>query len=522
MSFEINQGKQRAILLVMALSVLVVVMDLTILNVALASIQRELGASNADLQWSLDAYLITFAAFIFTGGVIADRFGRKRVLIGALVLFGLASVLAAEATSAWQLIVWRALMGVGAAAIPPVTLAILLTIFPPAMRPKAIGVWAGAAGVGTAVGPIIGGLLLNSFWWGSVLLINAPLAVLAIAAIVWLVPEATGPQAGSFDPVGVLLSIAGVGALVYGIVQGGEDSWLAMGTLGPILGGVILLAALVAFERRLAIPALDLSLLRASRYAAGTFAIAFAFFALLGAVFITSIYFQAVLGLAPANAGLLMVPMGLGALLTSTRVAPLVARYGARVVVSTGSAVMALSFLIFALVGRQSPIWVLALAQLILGLGWGSVFAPATGALMSVVQPAKAGAGQAVANTFRQVAGALGVAVIGSLLSMRFRATLGSAAEVLPDSLVAKARESLGGTLEALRAAGGQIPPAAAEGLKVQAQDAYVSGMHLTMLVCLAFALCAAIIALRGLPGKPPPATAAPAAPAAAPEAASR
>src|SRR5689334_15238101 len=260
---ELSPGRRKAVLILLALTGLVVVMDLTILNVALDTIQRDLNASTAGLQWALDSYLISFAAFIFTSGVCADRFGRKKTLLAGLVIFGAASLFAAYSGGIGELILWRAVMGVGAAVVPTVTLAILINAFPPAERPKAIGAWAGAAGVAIAVGPLAGGLLLQSFWWGSVFLINVPLVIIGVVLIAWLVPESRNPANTKFDPAGVVLSILAVGALVYGIVTGGErNDWLALPVIGSLVAGVLLIALLVVVERRIASPALDVKLLK--------------------------------------------------------------------------------------------------------------------------------------------------------------------------------------------------------------------------------------------------------------------
>jgi EmrB/QacA subfamily drug resistance transporter len=520
MNIETSPGRRRVILLVLALAVLVVVMDMTILNVALTTIQRDLDASTAGLQWSMDAYLITFAAFIFTGGVLADRLGRRNVVVGSLVLFGATSLLAALSGSIGELVVWRALMGVGAAAVPSVTLAILMTVFPPAERPKAIAAWAASAGVGTMIGPVVGGLLLQGFYWGSVLLINVPLAVAAVIAVLVFVPESRNPNPGSFDPIGVLLSVAAVGALVYGIVQGGETSWTSMDALGPIAAGLLLTGVLVVVERRVAVPSLDLSLLKLGRYSSGTGAIALAFFALLGGIFVISIYLQSVLGLSPARAGLLMVPMGLAALLVSFRLPKLAMRFGPRNVVAAGTALMAVALLIFATLDAEGPIWLTAIGQTLLGLGWGCVMAPATGALMSVVPLPKMGAGQAVANTVRQVAGALGVAVIGSVVSAVYRSSLGDAADGLPPSLAADARESVGGALGALDSDKLSLGAAEAQRIRDEVLAAHVSGMHIGLAICAGLAVLAGVVALRGLPAVAPmpPAAAKPAPDAAAAE----
>ncbi|MGW0854217.1 MFS transporter [Streptomyces sp. NPDC002690] len=502
MNPEISSGRRRAILALLAVTVLIVVMDLTIINVALNPIQQSLDASNAELQWSLDSYLITFAAFLFTGGVCADRFGRKRTLIFGLVVFGVSSALGAYADGVGELIVWRSVMGVGAAVVPTVTLAILMHVFPPMERPKAIAAWAGAAGVAFAVGPVLGGALLEHFWWGSIFLINVPLIAVGLALIVWLVPESKNPAPAKFDPLGVLLSVVAVGLLVYGIVTGGEDNdWLGVETLGSIIGGLALIALLVVIEKRMSAPSLDVSLLRNSRFSAGSGAIALCFFALIGAIFITQFYYQAVLGFSPMEAGFLMLPMGIGSVFMSARCPKLVMRFGPRAVVAAGSVVMAISFLITSQFTEDTPTWLLIVAQFVFGLGWGSIMAPATASLMSVVPPVKAGAGQAVSQTMRQVAGALGVAVIGSVLGGVYRSGMEDSVKVLPAPLREEASGSIGGTLRAVNAAklGDQAPA-----LIDKAVDTYLSGMEVTMFLAAAAALLSAAVALRWLPKTAP------------------
>ncbi|MFJ7900280.1 MFS transporter [Streptomyces sp. NPDC096198] len=502
MNPEVSSGRRRAILALLAITVLIVVMDLTIINVALNPIQQSLDASNADLQWSLDSYLITFAAFLFTGGVCADRFGRKKTLITGLAVFGASSVLGAYAGSIGQLILWRSVMGVGAAVIPTVTLAILMNVFPPMERPKAIAAWASAAGVAFAVGPVLGGVLLDHFWWGSIFLINAPLVVVGLILMAWLVPESKNPAPAKFDPLGVVLSIVAVGLLVYGIVTGGEDNdWLSGDTLGALVGGVLLVALLVVIESRMAAPSLDVGLLRNTRFSAGSGAIALCFFALIGAIFITQFYYQAVLGFSPMKAGFLMLPMGIGSLVVSARCPKLVMRFGPRAVVATGSAVMAVSFVISSQFTADTPTWLLVVAQLIFGLGWGSIMAPATASLMSVVPPVKAGAGQAVSQTIRQVAGALGVAIIGSILGVVYRSDMQDAVKVLPPSARHEAAGSIGDTLRAVNSARlGDRAPA----LLHKAVDSYLSGMEVTMLVAAGVALLATAVSLRWLPKTAP------------------
>ncbi|MFC8448428.1 MFS transporter [Kitasatospora sp. NPDC057223] len=490
--------RRRPALAVLSAVLIVAVMDNTIMNVALRTIQHDLGASNADLQWCLDSYIVAFAAFLFTGGVSADRFGRRRTLTAGLLVFGGASLLAAFAGSAGELIAARALMGVGAAVIPTTTLAIIINIFPAQERARAIGAWATAAGVAIAVGPITGGLLLGRFWWGSIFLVNVPLVIGSVLLIGRLVPESRNPANSRFDPAGVVVSVLAIGALVFGVITGGErGDWLSAGAVVPVVLGIALLGLLVVVERRIAAPALDVGLFRSARFSAGTGSIALAFFAMMGALFVLTFYFQLVHGYSPMESGLLMVPMAAGSVFLANRSVVLAARFGVRNVVAGGATAMALTFLGYLAAEPDTPVLVLAGLQLLFGLGFGSIMAPGTAALMSVVPPEKAGAGQAVSQTVRQVATALGVAAVGSVLTSVYRSSLGDAVDALPAGLREQAAGSIGGAFRALEAAPGSAPRLAG-----QAVAAYQDSMHVTMALTAAVALLAAVVALRWLPGR--------------------
>src|SRR5271165_4504750 len=343
------------ILSVLIVGLLAIVIDNTVLNVAMKTIAEPppagLGASQSQLEWAINSYTLVFAGLLFTFGVIGDKIGRKRMLIIGLALFGIASLLSAYSRSPEQLIFARAAMGLGGAAVMPQTLSIISNVFEPAERPRAIG-------LGIATGPVLGGLLLDHFWWGSVFLINVPVtAVGAIAAAV-LVPESRNREAGGIDYVGVLLSIAGLILLVYGIVQGGDSaSWLRLGVLGPIVGGLAILAAFAWYEARIQHPSLDVRLFRDRRLSASIGALGLVFFGMGGVFFFTSFYLQNVRGYTPLAAGLLTVPFAAGQLLMAPRSARLVQRYGAKAVGATGMFVMAAAIAGYASLGTASPIW---------------------------------------------------------------------------------------------------------------------------------------------------------------------
>jgi DHA2 family multidrug resistance protein-like MFS transporter len=498
------------ILSVLIVGLLAIVIDNTVLNVALKTIAEPrggLGASQSQLEWAINSYTLVFAGLLFTFGVIGDRIGRKRMLMIGLALFGLASLLSAYSRSPEQLIFARAAMGLGGAAVMPQTLSIISNVFEPAERPRAIGLWAMAVGIGVAVGPVFGGLLLDHFWWGSVFLINVPVTVLGAIAAAILVPESRNREAGGIDYIGVLLSIVGLVLLVYGIVQGGDkSSWVRADVLGPIAGGLAVLAVFAWYESRIAHPSLDVRLFRDRRLSASVGAIGLTFFGMGGVFFFTSFYLQNVRGYTPLDAGLLTVPFAAGQLLASPRSAGLVRRYGAKVAGATGMFVTAAVIAAYATLGTATPIWVLALMFGIQGAAIGVVMPAATAAVMDVLPRERAGAGSALTNTARQVAVALSVAVLGSILAEFYRNTLSPSLTHLP----AAARGAASTSITATQAVAQHLG-AAGRPLLAPASDAFVHSMHITTLVAAALTMAGGFVVLRWMPGLPPRTAAEPA-----------
>jgi EmrB/QacA subfamily drug resistance transporter len=493
------------ILSVLIVGLLAIVIDNTVLNVALKTIAEPhggLGASQSQLEWAINSYTLVFAGLLFTFGVLGDKVGRKRMLMIGLALFGIASLLSAYSRTPEQLIFARAAMGLGGAAVMPQTLSIISNVFEPAERPRAIGLWATAVGLGIATGPVLGGLLLDHFWWGSVFLINVPVTVLGAIAVAILVPESRNHEAGGIDYVGVLLSIAGLVLLVYGIVQGGDTaSWLRLDVLGPIAGGLAILAAFAWYEARIAHPSLDVRLFRDRRLSASVGAIALVFFGMGGVFFFTSFYLQSVRGYTPLAAGLLTVPFAAGQLLLSPRSAGLVARYGAKAPTTVGMLVMAVVVAGYATLGTASPIWVLGLMFALQGAAIGVVMPAATAAVMDVLPRERAGAGSALTNTSRQVAFALSVAVLGSILAEFYRNALSPTLAGLP----ATARSTASSSITATQAVAQQLG-SAGRSLLGPANDAFVHAMHITTLVAAVLVLVGGLVVLRWMPGKPRPA----------------
>jgi EmrB/QacA subfamily drug resistance transporter len=500
MDQQIIYRRRWAILSVLIVGLLAIVIDNTVLNVALKTIAEPhggLGASQSQLEWAINSYTLVFAGLLFTFGVIGDRFGRKRMLMIGLGLFGIGSLLSAYSHSPDQLIFARAAMGLGGAAVMPQTLSIISNVFEPRERPRAIGIWASAVGIGIATGPVLGGLLLAHFWWGSVFLINVPVTILGAIAVAILVPESKNPDPGKIDYLGVLLSVAGLILVVYGVVQGGDTgSWLSGGVLGPVFGGLAILGVFAWHESRISHPSLDVRLFADRRLSASVGAIALLFFGMGGVFFFTTFYLQNVRGFSPLDAGLLTVPFAAGQLLLAPRSAGLVRRYGAKVVGTTGMLVMSVALAGYALLGTTTPIWILAVFFALQGAGIGVAMPSATSAVMDVLPRERAGAGSALTNTSRQVGVALGVAVLGSILAQAYRDQLRPSLSALSPAVRNAASQSIAATQATAQQLG-----AAGHNLLAPADTAFTHAMHVTTVVAALISLAGALVVLRWMPG---------------------
>jgi EmrB/QacA subfamily drug resistance transporter len=489
------------ILGVVVISLIAIVLDNTVLNVALKIIAEPkvgLGASQSQLEWGINSYTLVFAGLLFTFGVIGDRIGRKRMLTFGMAMFGIFSLLTAYSHNPDQLIWARAAMGLGAAAVMPQTLSIISNVFDPRERARAIGIWAIAVGLGIAIGPVVGGLLLAHFWWGSVFLINVPLTAVGVVAILLLVPESRNPSPGRIDYVGVLTSIAGLVLLVYGIIQGGEKgSWIHWDVLGTSALGLAVLVAFGWYESRLSHPSLDVKLFRDPRLSSAVAALGLVFFGMMGAFFFLSFYLQGVRGYSPLYAGLLTLPFAAGQMLMAPRSAKLVGRYGAKAVGASGLLLVAIALTGYQTLGTTTPIWVLGVVFFIQGAGMGAVMPSATEAVMSVVPRERAGSGSALTNTARQVAGALGVAVLGSILAQAYRGQLSPHLAALSPA----ARNAATGSITATQTVASRLGTAGVR-LDGFADSAFVHAMHVTTLVSAAITLAGALVVLIWMPGR--------------------
>jgi len=475
------------LLAIMCLSLVMVVMSVAGLNVALPSLQRELGAGASSLQWIVDSYGLVFAALLLPAGALGDRFGRKRALMLGLVIFTTGSFIGGLGTTAAQVIVGRVITGVGAAFVMPATLSLLTTIFPPHERRKAIAMWAGFAGAGGALGPIVSGALLEKFWWGSAFLVNVPIVALVLLAVAVFSPTSKDPEATPLDPVGAGLSLVGLGALVYGIIEGPDKGWTSSAVLIAYALAAVGLVGFMAWERRARHPMLPLTLFKDRRMSVGSAVVTVAFFIMFGLFFLFTLYLQFVRGYSPLAAGLSTLPLAAALIAIAPRSATLSERLGTGKVMASGFVFIAAGFGVLALIGTGTPYAVLALAMVLLGAGMSLTAAPATGSIMSAVPPAKAGVGSAVNDTTREVGGALGIAVLGSIASAVYRSSIDLKGLSLPPQVRTAATESVG----AATVIAGQAGQGGAE-LAARAGAAFTDAFNLTSLVAAAVALAAA------------------------------
>ncbi|WP_078854459.1 MFS transporter [Streptomyces sp. NRRL F-5135] len=500
---EAVHRRRWAILGVLMFSLLIVVLDNSILNVAVKTIAAPsptgLGATQSELEWAINSYTLVFAGLLFTSGLLGDRIGRKKVLLFGTFVFGVASALAAASGSPAELIGYRALMGFGAAFVMPATLAVLMNVFEREEQPKAIGVWAGSVGLGIAIGPITGGLLLEHFWWGSIFLVNVPVVVVALIAMAVLVPESKDPVPGRIDPFGVVLSVIGLVLLVYGIIRGGElADFTDVTVLAPLLGGLAVLAGFVRHEKRSSHPALDVTYFRKPAFAAAVAAVALVFFALMGVTFFSAFYLQSVRGYSALQAGLLILPLAAAQMVFAPRARLVVERFGARAVCTAGLVLVGAGLAAFALFDRDTPVWALCVVFFVQGTGMAHIMPPVTVAVMQALPREKAGSGSAINNTFRQVGGALGVAVLGSVLSAVYRGGIEGHLGAVP----ASARDAAGESIEATLGAARELGPAGRP-LIGSAYDAFLDAMHVTALCSAGVALIGAVVVALFLPGRP-------------------
>jgi len=486
--------RRRRILLVLCLSLLIVVIDNTILNTALPTLARVLHAETSSLQWITDAYTLCFAALLIPAGALGDRFGRRRSLIAGLTVFALGSAAAAFAAGTGELIGARVVMGLGATFVMPATLSILNAVFPPKERAQAIAAWSAVAGAAIVIGPTLGGLLLSHFWWGSVFLINLPLAAVALAGVVLIVPETADPARSRFDIPGVVLVAGALFAIVDAIIEAPGRGWTGPVTLGLGGAGVAALAAFVWWELRISDPLIDLRVFTSRAFSAAAGAVTVIFFALFGSLFLLTQFLQLVQGYSPLAAGVRALPFAL-AMAAASPVSPLLAeRFGTRVIMPGGMALMGLGLADLSTAGVHTAYPLIAVAVAIMGAGMGLVMAPASNTIMTTVPAHQAGAGSAINDTIREVGGALGIAIVGSLSAAVYQSRLGSALATahVPGAVTHAAT----GSVAAADLTGARLGGMPGSELISAAHSAFVTSMALGIRVAAGVALVSAVAAV--------------------------
>lgn len=478
-------------LAVLCLSLVLIVAGNASLNVALPDIQTRLGSSPSSLQWIVDIYGLVFAGLLLPAGALADRFGRKTALQGGLVVFGVAALAAVFGTETWHLIAARAVMGVGAAFIMPGTLSILTNVFhEPVERRRAISIWAGFAGVGGSVGTLVSGFLLEHATWASTFLVNVPLAALALLAGLKLVPNSSDPHEAKLDPPGAILAVAGLGLVLYGIIEGPGHGWLTAQTLGVLGAGVAVLAAFVRWELHTDHPMLDVRLFRIRSFALGSSTITLQYMAMFGLYFALAQYLQLAHGYSALKTAVIGLPIGVFAMIGAPLSAKNVARFGPRRVVGSGLLVSGSGL---ALIGFTSSATVsvvlIVIGFSLVGLGNGQTTAPSTTLIMGSVPRAKSGVGSAVNDLSREMGGALGIAALGSILTSVYRADIVGRLASLPASVRDQARTSVVATFEAADRSGKAGDHATARLLVEQGREAFGHAFGRTM-------LCATVVIL--------------------------
>ncbi|MBV8789287.1 MAG: MFS transporter [Mycobacterium sp.] len=488
-----------AALAVICLGVFVISVDATIVNVALPTLSRELGADTAQLQWIVDAYTLVMSGLLLSAGSLGDRYGRRGWLNSGLALFAITSAVAAQANSADQLIAARAAMGVGAAVIFPTTLGLITNIFTePEARAKAIGLWAAMVGVGVAVGPVSGGWLLEHFWWGSIFMVNIPIAALAIIGGRLFVPTSRDPAAPRIDVGGLILSAAGITALVYTVIEAPTWGWTNAKTAAGFVCAAIVLAVFALWERRSTHPMLDVSVFFNRRFSGGSLAVTAGFLTLFGFIFVITQYFQFIKEYTAFQAGVRLLPVAVSIALASIVGPRLVEQIGTTAVVAAGLILFAAGLAWASTVDAATPYGQIAAQMLMLGGGLGLTVSPATEAIMGSLPADKAGVGSAVNDTTRELGGTLGVAIAGSVFASVYSGHLGASA------LTGLPAEAMGHSMALAHSVVEHLPVQRADYVRAAVNHAFLDGLEVSTLVCAGIALGAAIVVGWLLPSREP------------------
>jgi EmrB/QacA subfamily drug resistance transporter len=482
---------------VLCMSLVLVVAAVSAINVAIPSIRAQLQPTDAQLLWIVDIYAVVFAGLLLPAGALGDKFGRKGALQIGLTIFGVAAVLSSQAGSPNILMIFRCLMGVGAALIMPSTLSLLTSVFPPHERPKAIAVWAGFAGAGGVIGTLMGGFVLTHFWFGSVFFVSVPIAALAIVMVTTICPSSKEKHEVPLDPIGALLSMIGFGSLLYGIIEGPEKGWGTIHSAGAFALCVMAFVVFVIWEKRTAHPMLDIRFFSIRRFGAGSLGVMFAFFTMFAMFFVISQYLQSVRGYSPLKAGFAIIPFAVTMVSVSPRGAALSARFEPRRVVLTGLCILPFGILLMSFITESSP-YVYIAVSLVVMAGGSALALPtlSTGIVLSLPMD-KAGVGSAVNDTTREVGGAVGIAVIGSILATQYRSGISPALTGVSPEVAVIAREGVSVLSDFAKSA--PDTPGLTQLLSV-AKSSFVDGMQIGLRVSAAIALTIAIVVWRWYP----------------------
>lgn len=492
---DVGHPDRWIILAILNLSLVLIVAGVSSLNLAIPSIQRALNASASELVWINASYSLVFAGLLLPAGALGDRYGRKPALLLGLGIFMLSALVATLSNDPGQLIALRGVMGVGAALTMPATLSIITVVFPSHERAKAIAIWSGFAGAGGALGILASGLLLEKFWWGSVFFINVPIAILAMILVFLKVPNSLDSEKRPLDPIGSVLSIIGLAALVFGLIQGPEYGWTDPLVLGAFAAAIVFLGGWIMFELSQKDPMLDPRLFKISQFGVGSFTITTAFMVMFGFFFVLTQYLQFVLDYTPLQAAVRTLPFALSMVLVAPRGPALAAKIGGGRTMALGMLVAASGLILLSTANADTSYPVIAASIMLSAGGMALVFPTATEAIVSSLPQDKAGVASAMNDTTREVGGAIGIALLGTLLSSGYRSGLGSAAEGLPPELAEIAEDNIGAAL----AVAGQIP-AGGDALAAAARDAFVEGMQLAIGVGAATMIVSAIVVARFFP----------------------
>ncbi|MGX7677969.1 MFS transporter [Jatrophihabitans sp. DSM 45814] len=487
-------------LVVLCTSLLVVTIQTSILNVALPSLVHDLGASDSQLQWFVDAYIVAFAGVLLTGSALADRYGRRGVMTIGLVICGVSSILAGVAQNPTQLIVWRTIMGIGAALVMPATLSILVNVYTErAQRTKAIAYWSLMNATGSFIGPITGGLLLRWATWNFCFYVNIPFVIAAVIMGHYLVPTSKDPSQARFDVLGAILSTGALASLVWAIIEGPNKGWTSPAVASTFIVAVVLLVAFVVWELHTPSPMLDLPLFAKPQLSAAAVALTIAFLAMSGAMYLSSLALQFVKGYTPLAAAVAVsAPITLVNFIVVPRAPWLIHRFGTRVMVSGGIATIACSALIIATLTRTSGYWVLCLGFAMMALAFSTFVPASTEAIMTAVPAERSGGASAVNELTRQVGQALGIALGGGITAIGYHSQFDAASVGLTGENADHAHSSLSGALSVSAKLGGEIGQA----VRVAAENAYIHGIRLALMVAAGAALLGALYAALGIPSK--------------------